>query len=97
MCFWSVQNKQSLILSAPDDHMLRGLAAAYAYVRDLFLFKGDATGLYSARVLLYLVLALAVAAPHSADKAGLGGSDLKKLLICCSIWNSFIYEKTNRV
>ena len=60
--------------------MLRGLTTAYANVGKMLLVKGDATGLHSARILLYLVLALAVAAPHSADVAALFVCDGHKLL-----------------
>ena len=51
--------------------MARGLAAAYAYVRKLFLTKRNATRFYATRYVLYLILALNVAAPHRLDIARL--------------------------
>ena len=65
--------------------MLCRLTAAYANVADLILFEGDATGLNAAGFVLDLVLALGVAAPHSADKAGLLLCDLKELIIVMSV------------
>ena len=58
--------------------MLRGLTAAYADVGDMFLFKGNATGLDASGLVLDLVLALGAAAPHCADEARLVLGDVKK-------------------
>ena len=50
--------------------MLCFFAAAYAFAVQLLLLEGNTAGGY-AGIVLKLVLALAVAAPHSADKARL--------------------------
>ena len=60
--------------------MLRGLAAAYADVGDMLLFKGDATRLDAAGLVLDLILALGAAAPHCANEARLVLCDVKEFL-----------------
>ena len=70
--------------------MLGRLAAAYAGVSEVFFLKGDTTALYAAGYVLKLVLALAVAAPHSLDKAGLVLGGVDKLLIACGCEGLFL-------
>ena len=70
--------------------MLGRLAAAYAGVGEVLLLKGDTTALYAAGYVLKLVLALAVAAPHSLDKAGLVLGGVDKLLIACGCEGLFL-------
>ena len=70
--------------------MLGRLAAAYAGVGEVFFLEGDTTALYAAGYVLKLVLALAVAAPHSLDKAGLVLGGVDKLLIACGCEGLFL-------
>ena len=63
----SVTTFRSICL-APVNELLRGSAAANALVRELLLIKGDAARADLGQ-LLDLILALWIAAPHSADKA----------------------------
>ena len=72
------------VLSAPDYHMLGGLAAAHANVGDMLLVKGYAAGFDSAGIVLYLVLTLGISAPHGFDEAGLVRGDVKELFIVMS-------------
>ena len=61
--------------------MLCGLPAAGAHVGDMLLFKGYAPALHASGLLLELILAGAVPAPHGLDEAGLILGDIKKLLM----------------
>lgn len=68
-----------LILAAPVQHMLSGLAAADAGVADVLFLKGDAPG-FDVGQLLDLVLAGLVAAPHGFDESTLVVGDVQKFL-----------------
>ena len=48
------------------------------------LAEGDAAGLHTAGLILDLLLAGGLTAPHSLDVAGLGSGDLQKLLVVVS-------------
>ena len=61
--------------------MLCRLAAANANIREMLFLKRNATGLHATGRVLQLVLARAVAAPHSLDEAGLVLRNVEELLI----------------
>ena len=65
------------ILSAPNDEVLRRLAAANADVRKVVFNERDAPRLDPSGLVLDLVLAGDVAAPHGADIAGLVRGDIE--------------------
>ena len=78
-----------LVCSAPVNHVLRRLAAAYADIRDFFLFKRNTSAGCCCSFLDGILTGL-IAAPHCFNEAGCFVDDFFKFIHCfCNVGSGF--------